>query len=67
MNRLNKTWISSTHRGLNILSAFMLACISINKDNAFEAIKRHPEMIEYPHTSNFKEIDEMILNEFYKQ
>ena len=45
----------------------MFACISINKDNAFEAIKWHPEMMEYPHTSNSKEIDEMILNEFYKQ
>ena len=43
-------------------SGCMLACISIDKDNAIEAIKCHPDMMEYPHTSNFAEIDEMILS-----
>lgn len=35
----------------------MLACISLTTNNFQDAIKWHPEMCEFPHTSNFNEIE----------
>lgn len=42
-------------------SGCMLATISLNKDNAANAFKHHPDMAEYPHTSDFEAIDREIL------
>ena len=39
----------------------MLASISLNFDNAEAGFSWHPEMAEYPHTSDFESIDAMIL------
>ncbi len=43
-------------------SGCMLATISLNADNAKAAFKHHPDMAEYPHTSDFEAIDKEILN-----
>lgn len=43
-------------------SGCMLATISLNKENASSAFRHHPDMAEYPHTSDFEEIDKAILN-----
>ena len=40
----------------------MLAAISLNNSNAHAAFKHHPDMAEYPHTSDFEAIDREILN-----
>lgn len=42
-------------------SGCMLAAISLNADNAEEAFRHHPDMAEYPHTSDFAEIDRRIM------
>ena len=39
----------------------MLATISLNERNAEAAFKHHPDMAEYPHTSDFEEIDNTII------
>ena len=41
----------------------MLAAISLNEENAKEAFRHHPDMAEYPHTSDFEKI-ENDLNAF---
>lgn len=38
-------------------SGCMLAAISLNSNNAKEAFRHHPDMAEYPHTSDFEEIE----------
>jgi glycerophosphoryl diester phosphodiesterase len=38
-------------------SGCMLATISLNSTNAEDAFRHHPDMAEYPHTSDFEEID----------
>ena len=35
----------------------MLAAISLNEENAKEAFSHHPDMAEYPHTSDFEIIE----------
>ncbi len=45
-------------------SGCKLAAISLNENNAFEAFKHHPDMAEYPHTSDFEKIDKMIIEKF---
>lgn len=42
-------------------SGCMLAAISLNSQNAEAAFRHHPDMAEYPHTSDFEEIDRRIL------
>lgn len=42
-------------------SGCMLATISLNAQNAPDAFRHHPDMAEYPHTSDFAEIDKGIL------
>ena len=42
-------------------SGCMLATISLNADNAAAAFVHHPDMAEYPHTSDFEAIDREIL------
>lgn len=44
-------------------SGCMLATISLNGENAAEAFKWHPEMAEYPHTSDFEAIDTRMMSE----
>jgi len=48
-------------------SGCMLAAISLNAQTAPEGLKWHPEMAEYPHTSDFEAIDRMILEQFEKR
>lgn len=43
-------------------SGCMLATISLNADNALAAFRHHPDMAEYPHTSDFEQIDRRILS-----
>lgn len=43
-------------------SGCMLATISLNAENADAAFRHHPDMAEYPHTSDFEAIDHYILN-----
>lgn len=43
-------------------SGCMLATISLTKENVRAAFKHHPDMAEYPHTSDFSEIDKFILS-----
>jgi len=43
-------------------SGCMLATISLNEQNAEAAFKNHPDMAEYPHTSDFEKIDKAILS-----
>ena len=43
-------------------SGCMLATISLNKENAKHAFRHHPDMAEYPHTSDFEEIEYSIIN-----
>lgn len=45
-------------------SGCMLAAISLNRENAQAAFRHHPDMAEYPHTSDFEEIDHEILTSF---
>ncbi len=45
-------------------SGCMLAAISLNKDNARSAFRHHPDMAEYPHTSDFEAIDNEVLEFF---
>lgn len=47
-------------------SGCMLATISLNADNAESAFRHHPDMAEYPHTSDFEAIDKYILEKFLK-
>lgn len=42
-------------------SGCLLATISLNAENAKAAFAHHPDMAEYPHTSDFAAIDRMIL------
>ncbi len=46
-------------------SGCMLAAISLNERNAPSAFKHRPDMAEYPHTSDFEEIDRTILTAFF--
>ena len=39
----------------------MLAAISLNEDNAKDAFRHHPDMAEYPHTSDFEKIEKELL------
>lgn len=41
-------------------SGCMLATISLNKENARDTFRHHPDMAEYPHTSDFEEIECII-------
>lgn len=41
-------------------SGCMLAAIGLNLDNASAAFRHHPDMAEYPHTSDFVKIDSQI-------
>ncbi len=41
----------------------MLATISLTAENAPAAFRHHPDMAEYPHTSDFAAIDRMILEQ----
>lgn len=43
-------------------SGCMLAAISLNAENADAAFRHHPDMAEYPHTSDFEAIDRYILS-----
>lgn len=45
-------------------SGCMLAAISLNRGNALDAFRHHPDMAEYPHTSDFEAIDDMVLKAF---
>ena len=42
-------------------SGCMLATISLNEENAKEAFKHHPDMAEYPHTSDFEKIEKELF------
>lgn len=43
-------------------SGCMLAAISLNAENAPSAFRHHPDMAEYPHTSDFEQIDRDIIS-----
>ena len=43
-------------------SGCLLATISLNSANAKDAFRHHPDMAEYPHTSDFEAIDKEILS-----
>lgn len=43
-------------------SGCMLATISLNANNAKDAFRHHPDMAEYPHTSDFEAIDNDIIS-----
>ena len=45
-------------------SGCMLAAISLNAQNAPDAFRHHPDMAEYPHTSDFEAIDRDILSKW---
>lgn len=45
-------------------SGCMLATISLHAGNAAAAFRHHPDMAEYPHTSDFEAIDCAILEQF---
>lgn len=42
-----------------------LACISLRGDNFEEALKWHPEMCEFPHTSDFEKIEEAYFQKYF--
>ena len=42
-------------------SGCMLAAISLNEDTAKEAFTHHPDMAEYPHTSDFEKIETEVF------
>ena len=44
-------------------SGCMLAAISLTEDTIRNALPHHPEMLEYPHTSDFLSITENIIDE----
>ena len=46
-------------------SGCMLATISLNAKNAADAFRHHPDMAEYPHTSDFEAIDRDILSKWF--
>ena len=43
-------------------SGCMLAAISLNERNAKDAFRHHPDMAEYPHTSDFEVIEAIVMN-----
>lgn len=43
-------------------SGCMLAAISLNKENAKDAFVHHPDMAEYPHTSDFEDIEKNLFD-----
>ncbi len=43
-------------------SGCMLAAISLNEGNAKDAFRHHPDMAEYPHTSDFEKIEKDLFN-----
>ncbi len=45
-------------------SGCMLATISLNENNVFDAFRHHPDMAEYPHTSDFQKLDEAVLKHY---
>ncbi len=45
-------------------SGCLLATISLNDANADNAFRHHPDMAEYPHTSDFEAIDKRILEKY---
>lgn len=45
-------------------SGCRLATISLNAQNAENAFRHHPDMAEYPHTSDFAAIDKQILEKY---
>ena len=45
-------------------SGCMLATISLKAGNARDAFRHHPDMAEYPHTSDFEAIDREILSDW---
>lgn len=47
-------------------SGCMLATISLHAGNADAAFPHHPDMAEYPHTSDFAAIDQRILAKYCK-
>ena len=44
-------------------SGCLLATISLSSANAKDAFRHHPDMAEYPHTSDFEAIDKEILSQ----
>ncbi len=42
-------------------SGCMLATISLDRNNILDAFRHHPEMAEYPHTSDFAALDRTVL------
>ncbi len=46
-------------------SGCMLAAISLNEQNADAAFRHHPDIAEYPHTSDFQGIDQKILTKIH--
>jgi len=46
-------------------SGCMLAAISLNADNAAAAFVHHPDMAEYPHTSDFAAIDQKLIADMH--
>ncbi len=48
-------------------SGCMLAAISLNADNAEDAFRHHPDMAEYPHTSDFEAIDREVLKKRFSR
>ena len=46
-------------------SRCMLATISLNEKNVRAAFRHHPDMAEYPHTSDFEALDAAILAEYH--
>ena len=44
-----------------IVMNLMLAAISLNEENAKEAFRHHPDMAEYPHTSDFEKIETELI------
>lgn len=47
-------------------SGCMLAAISLHEKNAAVAFRYHPDMAEYPHTSDFEKIDDEIMSAYDK-
>ncbi len=43
-------------------SGCMLAAISLNERNVKDAFRHHPDMAEYPHTSDFEKIEKDLFN-----
>ena len=45
-------------------SGCKLATITLNSGNVFEAFRHHPDMAEYPHTSDFEALDAAVLKRY---